>query len=92
MVPAAHLDANRYVTLVDNYARSPRLYITYPTIPNFHKDMPALDCLAEILGQGKNIYTLSKFNKKSIGADCVCQSWQYRIIRRVCNYRKPFAR
>ena len=53
MVPAAHLDANRYVTLVDNYARSPRLYITYPTIPNFHKDMPALDCLAEILGQGK---------------------------------------
>ncbi len=53
VVPAVHLDSNRYATLVDNYARSPRLYISYPTIPNFHKDMPALDCLAEILGQGK---------------------------------------
>ncbi len=52
-VPAAVLTGDRYVSLVDNYARSPRLYITYPTIPNFHKDMPALDCLAEILGQGK---------------------------------------
>jgi zinc protease len=53
MVPATHLDSDRYVTLVDNYARSPRLYIAYPTVPNFHQDMPALDCLAEILGQGK---------------------------------------
>src|SRR5688572_21772026 len=52
-VPAPVLTGDRYVTLVDNYARSPRLYITYPTVPNFHKDMPALDCLAEILGQGK---------------------------------------
>ncbi len=53
VVPAPHVESNRYVTLVDNYARSPRLYIQYPTVPNFHKDMPALDCLAEILGQGK---------------------------------------
>ena len=37
------LTSNRYVTLVDNYARTPRLYITYPTVPNFHKDMSALD-------------------------------------------------
>jgi zinc protease len=44
---------NRYASVVDNYARAPRLYIAYPTVPNFHKDMPALDCFAEIFGQGK---------------------------------------
>jgi zinc protease len=64
VVPAAHLDANRYVTLVDNYARSPRLYISYPTVPNFHKDMPALDCLAEILGQGKTSVLYQTMIKK----------------------------
>lgn len=48
------LEGDRYVTLVDNYARIPQLIITYPTIPTFHEDEPALDCLAEILGQGKN--------------------------------------
>nr|MCU0368965.1 insulinase family protein [Cyclobacteriaceae bacterium] len=46
--------ADRYVTLVDNYARIPQLIITYPTVPVFHEDEPALDCLSEILGQGKN--------------------------------------
>ncbi len=65
-VPAAHLDANRYVTLVDNYARAPRLYITYPTVPNFHKDMPALDCLAEILGQGKTSVLYQTIVKKQL--------------------------
>ncbi|MEO6611582.1 MAG: pitrilysin family protein [Chitinophagaceae bacterium] len=65
-VPAAHLDANRYVTLVDNYARSSRLYITYPTVPNFHKDMPALDCLAEILGQGKTSVMYQTIVKKQL--------------------------
>jgi zinc protease len=53
-VAAAKLDADRYVTLVDNYARQPRLVITFPTVPEYHPDEYALDCLAEILGQGKN--------------------------------------
>ena len=34
-VPSPKVDANRYITLVDNYARSPRLYVQYPTVPNF---------------------------------------------------------
>src|SRR3954468_2810957 len=51
-VPAANLDADRYVSYVDNYARLPLLTITYPTIPNYHPDMAALACLAQIIGQG----------------------------------------
>jgi zinc protease len=45
---------DRYVTLVDNYARLPLLSITFPTVPAYHNDEAALDCLAEIIGQGKN--------------------------------------
>ncbi|MFN3999189.1 M16 family metallopeptidase [Algoriphagus sp.] len=53
-LPAPTLTSDRYVTLVDNYARIPQLIFTYPTIPSFHEDQYALSCLAEILGQGKN--------------------------------------
>jgi zinc protease len=48
------LTGNRYLSFTDNYARLPQLSITYPTVPDFNKDMVALDCLAEVLGQGKN--------------------------------------
>jgi zinc protease len=53
VVPPVQLDKVRYTTLVDNYARVSRFYASYPTIPFYHKDEKALDCLAEILGQGK---------------------------------------
>lgn len=46
------LETNRYISYVDNYARTPRLTIVYPTVPNYHPDMAALACLAQILGQG----------------------------------------
>jgi zinc protease len=51
-VPAAKLEADRYVSYVDNYARLPLLTMTFPTVPNYHPDMAALACLAQILGQG----------------------------------------
>ncbi|MBS1566923.1 MAG: insulinase family protein, partial [Bacteroidetes bacterium] len=53
-VPAAHVESDRYVSYTDNYARLPLLAIIYPTVPNYHPDMPALACLAQVLGQGKN--------------------------------------
>lgn len=53
-LPVPSLKANRFVTLEDNYARLPQLVITYPTVPNFHKDMAALSCLSQVIGQGKN--------------------------------------
>jgi zinc protease len=46
------LESNRYISYVDNYARTPRLSIVYPTVANYHPDMAALACLAQILGQG----------------------------------------
>lgn len=48
------ITSDRYVSLVDNYARQPMLTIAFPSVPAFHPDEYALDCLAEILGQGKN--------------------------------------
>lgn len=53
-VPPVQLEGNRYVTLVDNYARQPRLVIAFPSVPAYHPDEYPLDCLAEIIGQGKN--------------------------------------
>lgn len=48
------LEKNRYISYVDNYARIPRLAILYPSVPTYHKDEAALDCLASVLGQGRN--------------------------------------
>jgi zinc protease len=53
-LPAPVLEKDRYITLVDNYARVPQLSMTYPTVPNYDADEPALACLAQVLGQGKN--------------------------------------
>ncbi|MBS1681795.1 MAG: insulinase family protein [Bacteroidetes bacterium] len=52
--PVYSLEGDRYVSLVDNYARLPQLSITIPTVPAYNADEPALDCLAEVIGQGKN--------------------------------------
>jgi len=54
VVPPAVLEKDRYVSYTDNYARLPLLAIAYPTVPNYHKDMAALACLAQVLGQGRN--------------------------------------
>jgi zinc protease len=65
-VAAVSLDKDRYVNHVDNYARLPRLFFTYPTVPNYHPDMDALDCLADILGQGKNSVLYQTMVKKQL--------------------------
>ena len=48
------IEKDRYVSYVDNYAKTPQLTISYPTVPNYHKDMAALQCLAQVIGQGRN--------------------------------------
>lgn len=53
VLPLPSLDKDRYISMTDNYAKLPMLRIVYPSTPFFSKDEPALDCLAEILGQGK---------------------------------------
>src|SRR5689334_9100909 len=52
VVPAVALDKDRYVSYTDNYIRLPMLNIVFPTVPNYHKDMAVLTCLAQILGAG----------------------------------------
>ena len=53
ILPQVSLSSNRYVSYTDNYAKVPMLIKTYPTVPNYDKDMAPLACLAQILGQGK---------------------------------------
>jgi len=62
------LDENRYVSYVDNNIRFPALFVTYPTVPQYHEDEAALDCLGDILGSGKGSYFYKKFvtNQKAI--------------------------
>jgi zinc protease len=60
------LTQNRYVSYTDNYARLPMLAIVYPTVPNYHKDMAALACLAQVLGQGNNSILYQQLTKKQL--------------------------
>lgn len=60
------LQNTRYVSYVDNYAKLPMLMITYPTVPNYHPDMAALQCLAQVLGQGRNSMLFQQLTKKQL--------------------------
>ena len=55
------LDKDRYVSYIDNNIRFPALLFTFPTVPAYHEDEAALDCLSEILGTGKSSYFYKKF-------------------------------
>jgi zinc protease len=54
ILPAVVIEKNRYVSLTDNYAKQPTLSKVFATVPNYDKDMGALACLAQVIGQGKN--------------------------------------
>ncbi len=53
-LPLPKLEKDRYVSMMDNYAKLPQLRMVYPTPQQFSKEEVALDCFAEIFGQGKN--------------------------------------
>jgi zinc protease len=60
------LESTRYASYTDNYARQPMLAIVYPTVPNYNKDMAALQCLAQVLGQGRNSILYQQMTKKQL--------------------------
>ncbi|MBI1343236.1 MAG: insulinase family protein [Terrimonas sp.] len=64
MIP--ELPTHRFVSYTDNYARVPVMLKVYPTVPDLHPDMAALDCLAEILGQGNNSVLYQQLVKKQL--------------------------
>lgn len=55
------IDQDRYVSYYDKNIRFPALLVTFPTVPQFHPDEPALDCLAEIIGTGRSSYFYKSF-------------------------------
>ncbi len=64
------LDADRYVSYVDKNIRFPAMMVTFPTVPRFHPDEAALDCLSEIIGIGQSSFLFKKFvlTKKAVQA------------------------
>ena len=50
------LNKDRYVSYYDDKIRFPAVTASFPTVPKFHPDAPALQCLAGILGEGKGSY------------------------------------
>ncbi|MBS1734789.1 MAG: insulinase family protein [Bacteroidetes bacterium] len=66
ILPVVTLASDRYVSYTDNYAKVPMLIKTYPTVPNYDKDMGALSCLSQIIGQGKNSILYQQMVKPQI--------------------------
>jgi zinc protease len=66
VVPSAVVGSDRYISYTDNYAKLPLLAVVYPTVPNYDKDMAALQCLAQVIGQGKNSVLYQQLVKKQL--------------------------
>ena len=61
-VPRVNLPQNKYRKFADRIY-FPMGAFVYPTIPNFHKDEPALDALADMMGGGNNSLFYKEFVK-----------------------------
>ncbi len=57
----ATIEADRYLSYEDNNIRFPALLFSFPTVPRYHPDQPALECLAEIIGVGKSSFFYKNF-------------------------------
>ena len=60
------LNSDKYANYVDNIYQ-PLTLMVFPTVPAFHRDEPALDMLAGMLGQGNNTLFYKKFDKAEKG-------------------------
>ncbi len=89
VVPPVVLEKNRYVSYVDNYAKLPLLVITYPTIPNYDKDMPALACLAQVIGQGRNSILFQQLVKTQLALQASSSSSLSELAGEFSTYLVP---
>jgi zinc protease len=72
------VDKSRFAHYVDNYAKFPLIFKTYATVPNYHKDMAALACLAQVLGQGNNsvLYQQLVKTQQALSASAISQLYE----------------
>lgn len=54
ILPQPIIDKDRYVKMVDGYAKLPMLNCALVGVPSFHKDEAALECLGDIIGGGNS--------------------------------------
>ncbi len=70
----ASLDKDRYCSYEDQYIKVPLLAMTFPTVAANSKDEAALDCLAEIIGQGKNSLLYKNMIKAQLASQASCSN------------------
>ncbi|MFT7559334.1 MAG: zinc protease [Flavobacteriales bacterium] len=73
------LDQNRYVSYYDDKIQFPAVTFSFPTVANFHPDSPALDCLASILGHGKDSYLFQNLvaSQKAVNASASHSNYEH---------------
>ncbi len=70
------IEETRYVSYKDK-VRFPMLQITLPTVKVYHNDEPALDILADILGNGKNSLLYKAFVKTQKAVQVFASNYCY---------------
>ncbi|MFD0764431.1 M16 family metallopeptidase [Mucilaginibacter lutimaris] len=88
--PMPVLTADRYVSYTDNYAKLPLMSITYPGVKIYDKDMPALDALSEIIGQGRNSIFYKNFVKTRKAAQASMNSSNTELAGEISIRVVPF--
>jgi zinc protease len=74
IVEPIQLAATKNLYYEDNFAQTPRLGMTWPTVPNYHNDSYALELLGTYLSRGKK----APFNKVIVEGDQVAdQAYAY---------------
>ena len=68
----AALDKDRYCSYEDQYIKVPMLSMTFSAPQAYSKDEAALDCLAEIIGQGKNSLLYKNMVKTQSATQASC--------------------
>lgn len=75
-LPAPVLTNKRYASYIDNYAKQPLLFVAYPGVKMYDADIPAIDALTMILGQGANslLYKNLVKSRKAVQANVFANS------------------